>query len=99
VTEHRRSVRRAQVGSSGSYAVYMRSGIIVFIFDRVYPADTLLAMLRDLSEQLPDEGLVLLKDVEDRGMARDVLAKLLDGLAAQCSATKRKLGIALRTRQ
>jgi hypothetical protein len=61
-----------------------------------YPADTLLAMLRNLSEQLPDEGLVLLRDVEVRGMARDVLAKLLDGLAAQCRATKRMLGIALR---
>jgi hypothetical protein len=49
-------------------------------------------MLRDLSGQLPDEGLALLKEVEITGMARDVLAKLLDGLAAQCRATKRKLG-------
>jgi serine/threonine-protein kinase HipA len=80
---------------------YRMTGILPRHFQELakvcrYPADTLLAMLRDLSEQLPDEGLVLLKDVEDRGMARDVLAKLLDGLAAQCSATKRKLGIALR---
>jgi serine/threonine-protein kinase HipA len=57
-----------------------------------YPPDALIAMLRDLSGQLPDEGLALLKEVEVTGMARDVLAKLLDGLAAQCRATKRKLG-------
>jgi hypothetical protein len=57
-----------------------------------YPADTLIAMLRDLSGQLPDEGLALLKEVEVTGMARDVLASLLDGLAAQCRVTKRNLG-------
>jgi serine/threonine-protein kinase HipA len=56
-----------------------------------YPADTLIATLRDLSGQLPDEGSALLKEVEVRGMARDVLAKLLDGLAAQCTATRRNL--------
>jgi hypothetical protein len=56
-----------------------------------YPADKLIATLGDLSAQLPDEALVLLKEVEVRGMARTVLAKLLDGLAAQCNATKRNL--------
>lgn len=57
-----------------------------------YPADALIATLRDLCGQLPDEGLALLKEVEITGMARDVLAKLLDGLAAQCRATKRNFG-------
>jgi hypothetical protein len=57
-----------------------------------YPPDALIAMLRDLSGQLPDEALALLKEVEVTGMARDVLPKLLDGLAAQCKATKRNLG-------
>jgi hypothetical protein len=41
---------------------------------------------------LPDEGLAVLKEVEITGMARDVLAKLLDGLAAQCKITRGKLG-------
>jgi hypothetical protein len=49
-------------------------------------------MLKDLSEQLPDEGLAVLKEVEVRGMRRDVLAKLLDGLSKQCKATRRNLG-------
>jgi hypothetical protein len=57
-----------------------------------YPADILIAMLRDLSEQLPDEGLAVLKEVEVRGMGRDVLVKLLDGLARQCKTTLRSLG-------
>jgi hypothetical protein len=37
-------------------------------------------------------GLVVLKEVQVRGMRRDVLAKLLDGLTSQCKTTKRKLG-------
>jgi serine/threonine-protein kinase HipA len=57
-----------------------------------YPADTLIGVLRDLSGQLPDEGLAVLNEVEVTGMARVVLAKLLDGLAAQCKVTRRKLG-------
>jgi hypothetical protein len=57
-----------------------------------YPVDTLIAMLKDLSEQLPDEGLAVLKEVQVRGMGRDVLTKLLDGLAKQCKTTKRNLG-------
>jgi serine/threonine-protein kinase HipA len=57
-----------------------------------YPPDTLVGMLKDLSGQLPDEGLALLKDVEVTGMARAVLAKLVDGVAAQCRATRRSLG-------
>ena len=57
-----------------------------------YPADTLIGVLRDLSGQLPDEGLALLKEVEVTGMAREVLAKLVDGVAAQCRATRRSLG-------
>ncbi len=57
-----------------------------------FPAGTLIATLRDLAAQLPDEGVALLNEVEVPGMAREALAKLLDGLAAQCSATMRKLG-------
>jgi serine/threonine-protein kinase HipA len=57
-----------------------------------YPADLLIATLKDLSEQLPDEGLAVLKEVEIRGMGRDVLDKLLDGLTRQCEATQRNLG-------
>jgi serine/threonine-protein kinase HipA len=56
-----------------------------------YPANALIAMLKDLSEQLPEEGLAVLKEVQIRGMARDVLVKLLDGLAAQCKTTRRNL--------
>lgn len=57
-----------------------------------YPTDTLIGLLRDLSGQLPDEGLALLKEVEVTGMARGVLAKLVDGVAAQCRTTRRSLG-------
>ena len=52
-----------------------------------YPAETLIAVLKDLSERLPDEASALLREVEVRGMTHDVLAKLLDGLSAQCRAT------------
>jgi len=57
-----------------------------------YPADILIAMLKGLLEQLPEEGLAVLKEVQVRGMGRDVLAKLLDGLATQCRTTQRNLG-------
>lgn len=56
-----------------------------------YPADALIGMLGELCRRLPDEGVTLLKEVEVRGMARDVLSKLLDGLSAQCAATQRGL--------
>jgi serine/threonine-protein kinase HipA len=56
-----------------------------------YPAQTLIATLTDLTGQLPDEGLSLLKEIEARGMRREVLMKLLDGLSTQCKATERHL--------
>jgi serine/threonine-protein kinase HipA len=56
-----------------------------------YPADNLIAMLKVLSEQLPDEGLALLQDIEVAGTGRDVLEKMLDGLARQCKTTTRSL--------
>ncbi len=56
-----------------------------------FPADALLATLEDLSVQLPDEGLAVMKEIESTGMAHEVLVKLLDGLAAQCKATSRSL--------
>jgi serine/threonine-protein kinase HipA len=62
-----------------------------------YPAEILIAMLKDLSEQLPDEGLSVLKEFEVRGMSRAVLEKLLDGLAKYCKTTKRNLGDALQS--
>jgi serine/threonine-protein kinase HipA len=58
-----------------------------------YPADILIATLKELSEQLPDEGLAVLKEIQVRGMGRDALAKLLDGVAAQCKTTLRQLEI------
>ena len=61
-----------------------------------YPADTLIAMLKNLSERLPDEGLTVLKEVQVRGMERAVFAKLLDGLTSQCKTTNRKLADALK---
>lgn len=54
-----------------------------------YPADRLIAALQDLAERLPDESGGLLKEIEVRGMARAVLARLHDGLAVQCGATQR----------
>jgi len=56
-----------------------------------YPADNLIAMLKVLSEQLPDEGLALLQDIEVAGTGRDVLEKMLDGLAKQCKTATRSL--------
>jgi len=56
-----------------------------------YPADALIATLKDLSGQLPDAGSALLREIAVRGMALDVLAKLLDGLVAQCKAVRRNL--------
>ena len=56
-----------------------------------FPADSLLAMLKELAEQLPDEGLAALEESERSGMAREVLTKLLDGLAAQCKSTRLSL--------
>jgi hypothetical protein len=64
-----------------------------------YPADILIATLKELSEQLPDEGLAVLKEIQVRGMGRDVLAKLLDGMATQCKFTKRHLGDGLKSGQ
>ncbi len=54
-----------------------------------YPADALIATLLDLSERLPDESAALLHEIETRGMERTVLAKLRDGLLAQCHAARR----------
>jgi hypothetical protein len=59
-----------------------------------YPADVLIATLEDLSEQLPEEGLAVLKEVQVRGMEGDVLTRLSDGLATQCEITQRNLGAA-----
>jgi hypothetical protein len=56
-----------------------------------FPADTMLAMLKELSGQLPDEGLAAMKEIESKGMARGVLVKLLDGLASQCQVVNRNL--------
>src|SRR6185437_3599729 len=56
-----------------------------------FPADALLAMLKDLSVQLPDEGLTVMKEIESSGMARAVLVALMDGLAAQCKVTSQSL--------
>jgi serine/threonine-protein kinase HipA len=60
-----------------------------------YPADVLIAMLKDLSERLPDEGLAVLQAIQMKGMGQEVFVKLLDGLVAQCKAARRSLDDAL----
>jgi serine/threonine-protein kinase HipA len=62
-----------------------------------YPPSLMIAMLKDLSEQLPEEGLAVLKKVQAAGMELDVLVKLVDGLAAQCKTTMRNLSDALQS--
>lgn len=57
-----------------------------------YPADALITVLQDLAERLPDEAAALLEEIELKGMARIVLARLHDGLAAQCKVTRRLIG-------
>lgn len=57
-----------------------------------YPVENLIGVLRILCRQLPDEAVAVLKDVEIKGMARNVLAKLVDGLTAQCRAVAGSLG-------
>jgi hypothetical protein len=50
-------------------------------------------MLEELAERLPDQGLAALEESECSGMAREVLTQLLDGLAAQCKATRLSLQV------
>lgn len=55
-----------------------------------YPADALLATLDDFCERLPDEAQAVFDETIEKGMARPVLAKLVDGLASQCRAVRRQ---------
>jgi len=59
-----------------------------------YPADALLATLAEFSRRVPDEAAALLKETSEKGMSRPVLAKLVDGVAAQCRLVQRYLGSA-----
>jgi serine/threonine-protein kinase HipA len=56
-----------------------------------YSPDALLAMLGEFSSRLPDEARALLKETDEKGMARGVLAKLVDGIATQCRLVQRHL--------
>jgi hypothetical protein len=56
-----------------------------------FPADTLLVMLKELADRLPDEASAAMAEIEIGGMAREILIKLLDGLAKQCKATSQSL--------
>jgi serine/threonine-protein kinase HipA len=56
-----------------------------------YSADALLATLSDFSSRLPDEASALLKEIAEKGMARAVLARVVDGIAAQCRLVQRQL--------
>jgi serine/threonine-protein kinase HipA len=56
--------------------------------------DGLLAMLGEVSSRLPDEAAALLKETSEKGMSRAVLAKLVDGVAAQCRLVRRHLAAA-----
>ena len=56
-----------------------------------FPADSLLGMLKELAERLPDEGSAVMQETARSGVAGEVLTPLLDGLAAQCTATSQSL--------
>jgi serine/threonine-protein kinase HipA len=58
-----------------------------------FPADSLLGMLKELAERLPDEGSAAMEENARSGMAGEVLTQLLDGLVAQCKATSRSLQV------
>lgn len=59
-----------------------------------YPAGTLMAMLRELAEQLPDEGMVVAKEVGGDRISREVVGKLVDGLRTQCRTVRRLIDVA-----
>lgn len=59
-----------------------------------YPARAVLAHLAEFSQRLPDEAADVLKEVAEKGMARPVLAKLLDSLTAKCRVVQRQLAAA-----
>jgi serine/threonine-protein kinase HipA len=58
-----------------------------------YPADKLMGILRELSEQLPDEALSVRKEFRRTSIAHDAMDRLIDGLAAQCGTTLRTLKV------
>jgi serine/threonine-protein kinase HipA len=59
-----------------------------------YSPEALLAHLVDFSRRLPDDAADVLKDVSQKGMARPVLARLVDNLAAKCRLVQRQLATA-----
>jgi serine/threonine-protein kinase HipA len=56
-----------------------------------YSPDALFATLDDLCKRLPDEAAALLNDITEKGMARPVLAHLVDGIDRQCRLVQRQL--------
>jgi serine/threonine-protein kinase HipA len=56
-----------------------------------YSAEVLLATLAELAERLPDEALVVAKEVGGDEVAREVMGMLVDKLNMQCAATRRSL--------
>jgi serine/threonine-protein kinase HipA len=54
-----------------------------------FPQDAMLAILRDLTLRLPDLAVELLEDVQTSNVAKNVLARLVEGLTTQCKATSR----------
>jgi len=56
-----------------------------------YPASKLMANLRQLAEQLPDEALSLSKELRNTSIAHDLMDGLVKRVIAQCAATLRTL--------
>jgi serine/threonine-protein kinase HipA len=58
-----------------------------------YPGDRLIESLADYGRRLPDEAADVAREVKLRGMNGSILAKIVDGLAAQCEGTLKQLAV------
>jgi serine/threonine-protein kinase HipA len=57
-----------------------------------YSTDTLLAALGDLAARLPAEASALVTELRESGIADQILARLLDGIATHCKNVLRAYG-------
>jgi serine/threonine-protein kinase HipA len=56
-----------------------------------YPSERLLATLGEYATKVPDEASALLREISSKGMSRDILSGVVDGIARQCAMVRRQL--------
>jgi serine/threonine-protein kinase HipA len=57
-----------------------------------FSTEAMLAMLKDLATNLPQSAETLLQDIQTSHVSHKVLAKLVQGITAQCNVTARAIG-------